>query len=34
MHQVDFILENKIHIVVDTGWQTWGGATGAWFDEF
>lgn len=33
MHQVDFILENKIHIVVDTGWQTWGGATGAWFDE-
>jgi hypothetical protein len=32
-HGVLYILENSIHITVGGGWQTLGGATGAWFDE-
>jgi RHS repeat-associated protein len=33
MHGVNYVLENSIHITSGSGWQTFGGNTGAWFDE-
>jgi RHS repeat-associated protein len=32
-HGVEYMVENDVHISVGSGWQTSGGATGAWFDE-
>jgi hypothetical protein len=32
-HGVNYIMTHGVHITVSSGWQEWGGATGAWFDE-
>ncbi len=32
-HGIEYMLSQGIHVTVGTGWQSWGGSRGAWFDE-